>query len=95
LIDGLDYEYLLADRGYDADYIIDDVTENAAIAVIPPKINRKESRECDYFIYQWRHKVEVFFGYLKHYRRIFSRFDKLARNYMAFINFASTLIWLK
>jgi transposase len=95
LIDGLKYQYLLADKAYDADFIVNEVTKNASICVIPPKKNRIIKRECDFFIYKSRHKIENMFGFLKHYRRIFSRFDKLARNYMSFISLASTLIWLK
>ena len=41
------------------------------------------------------HLVECFFNKLKHFRRCFSRFDKLARNYLSFLHFASTLIWLR
>ena len=95
LLSEFNYEYALLDRGYDSDNILEHIKENNAEPVIPPKKNRKKPQECDFFIYQARHKVECFFGYLKHYRRIFSRFDKLASNYMGFVHFAATLIWLR
>ncbi|WP_407079267.1 hypothetical protein [Candidatus Methylospira mobilis] len=64
-------------------------------AVIPPRYNRNKVRECDWFIYKERHLIECFFNKIKHYRRIFSRFEKTARNYMAFLHFVSALIWLR
>ena len=61
----------------------------------PPKATRKEQRDYDKELYKERHLVECFFNKLKYFRRIFSRFDKLARNYLSFLHFASTLIWLR
>jgi transposase len=95
LIEGLQFEYLLADKAYDADFIIENIAEKSRICVIPPKKNRIIKRECDFFIYKMRHKIENMFSFLKHYRRISSRYDKQARNYLSFINIAATLIWLK
>ncbi|MFZ2449478.1 MAG: transposase, partial [Methylovulum miyakonense] len=63
--------------------------------VIPPKANRTEPRECDWAAYKERHAIECFFGKIKHYRRIFSRFEKLACNYRGFLCFVSALIWLR
>jgi transposase len=95
LLEGHSYQYALMDKAYDCDNILKHIRKNNAEPVIPPKKNRKNPQDCDFFIYQARHKVECFFGYIKHYRRIFSRFDKLARNYMGFVHFASTLIWCR
>lgn len=95
LLDGFDYAYALMDKAYDADRIVEKIENNKAEVVIPPKANRKQPRNCDFFIYKERYKIENFFGYMKHYRRIFSRFDKIARNFLAFVNFAATLIWLR
>ena len=87
---------MLADRSYDADktiaYIED---EMQAVATIPPKKNRVVPRECDYAAYRERHLVECFIGKLKYFRRIFSRFDKYARRFLAFVHFASMTVWLK
>jgi transposase len=88
-------EAMLGDKGYDSDAFIQAIKEKGMKAVIPPRSNRLVQRDCDWFVYKERHLIECFFGKIKHYRRVFSRFDKLARNYMGFIRFVSTLIWLR
>ncbi len=70
-------------------------SSSQAIATIPPKKNRTVPRDCDYAAYRARHLGECFIGKLKHFRRIFSRFDKYAKRFLAFVHFASTFIWLK
>ena len=62
--------------------------------MIPPKRNRKEQREIDLNLYADRNKVERFFNRLKHYRRIATRYEKTARNYLSMVYLASTMIWL-
>ncbi|MEA3338131.1 MAG: IS5/IS1182 family transposase, partial [Chloroflexota bacterium] len=57
--------------------------------------NRTEPRYYDVHLYKERHLVECFINKIKQYRRIFSRFDKLARRYLGFLRFAATLIWLR
>ena len=86
---------MFGDKAYDAKPILATIAEMEAQAVIPPKLNRKEQRDYDTELYKERHLVECFFNKLKHYRRCFSRFDKLARNYLSFLQFASALIWLR
>ncbi len=76
-------------------HALDKVAEMEAEAVIPPKANRKEQREYDKEFYKERHLIENFFNKIKQYRRVFSRFEKLSRNYLAFCQFASVLIWLR
>jgi transposase len=61
--------------------------------VIPPRANRTQQRDHDQHLYKERHLVECFINKLKWYRRIFTRFDKLARRYLAFVHFAAALIW--
>ena len=95
LLEGYETEFVLGDKAYDAKPILLTVTDMGAEAVIPPKSNRKEQREYDEELYKERHLVECFIGKLKNYRRCFSRFDKLARNYLSFLHFASALIWLR
>jgi transposase len=63
--------------------------------VIPPRSNRKVMREYDTYIYKERHLVECFINKIKHYRRIFSRFEKLSTSYMGFLCFVGALIWLR
>ncbi len=91
----LEYEALLADKGYDADYIINHILSNGARAIIPSKKNRIIKRNLDAELYKERHKIECLFGFLKHYRRLFSRFKKYASRFMTFLHFVSTLQWLK
>jgi len=64
-------------------------------AIIPPKSNRIEEIECDYWHYKERHAVECLFGKLKHYLRIATRYEKKAINYMGILSFASMFLWLR
>ena len=86
---------LVGDKGYDSDAFIQTLNEKAIEPVIPPRSNRINPRDCDWFAYKERHLIECFFNKIKHYRRISSRYEKLARNYMGFIRFVSALIWLR
>lgn len=95
LIENLAAQYVLADKGYDADDFIKRLQAENSSAVIPSKANRKEQRVIDGHLYKERHLIENLIGKLKHFRRVFSRFDKLAKNYLSFIYFASSLIWLR
>jgi transposase len=92
---GLNYESLLADKGYDADYIISHIISQGSKAIIPSKKNRLIKRDLDKNLYKERHKIECMFGFLKHYRRLFARFDKYASRFLSFLHFASSLQWLK
>ena len=95
LLEGYQTQFVLADKAYDAEPILLTITKMGAEAIVPPRSNRKVQREYDQELYKERHLVECFIGKLKHYRRCFSRFDKLARNFLSFLHFASTLIWLR
>ena len=88
-------EYVIADRSFDADDFVLFITEKDAIPVIPSRKNRIVPREYDTHLYKERAQVECFIGKIKHYRRIFSRFDKLASRFMGFLSFAAALIWLR
>src|SRR6266480_406656 len=94
LIDGADPEALIGDKAYDADPFIDGLTQRGIIPVIPPKLNRKIPRPCDFAPYCERNLVERFFNKLKHFRAIATRYDKLARNFLAGIQLASAIILL-
>ncbi len=86
---------LVGDKGYDSDGLIQAIQAREMEAVIPPRRHRTEARQYDGFVYKERHLIECFFNKIKHYRRIFSRFEKMARNYMGFLRFVSALIWLR
>jgi transposase len=83
---------VLADRAHDGDAIIEAVRAQKAEAVIPPNPTRSDQRKTNWFLYQERHKIEVMFGHIKHFRRVFARFDKLARRYLAFVHFAAACL---
>jgi transposase len=85
----------VADKGYDSDALVRSLREQAIEAVIPPRSNRKVKRLYDRHVYKERHLIECFFGKIKHYRRIFSRFEKTARNFMGFVRFVAALIWIR
>ena len=95
LIVDLDFDFVIADRSYGANDFVDEVIASDAEPVIPPKKNAKEPREYDEWRYRERHLIECFIGKIKHFRRVFSRFDKLAIRYLGFLQFVSTLIWLR
>jgi transposase len=86
---------LVADRGYDARAIIDLVAATGGTACIPTQKDRKVQRSVDPQIYRQRNLIERFFCKLKHFRRIATRFDKLARNFLAAVLLASTRIWIR
>jgi transposase len=83
---------VLADRGYDADWIRALVNEQGAWANIPPKRNRRDPICFSPYLYRSRNLVERFFNKIKQCRRIATRYDKLAANYLAFIKLASIRI---
>ena len=95
LLENLFPEYVLADKGYDADKFILLLQKRNLKVVIPSRVNRKIQRAIDLDLYKERHLIERCIGKLKHFRRVFSRFDKLAKNYLSFVQFASTIIWLR
>lgn len=95
LSQGIESLSMTADKGYDSDEYIDYLQNNDCKPVIPPRNNRKKPRDYDEHIYKERHQIECFFGKIKYYRRIFSRYDKAATSYLSFLYFVGALIWLR
>ena len=95
LIEGFEFDYAIGDKAYDSNDILTAIADKKAVAVIPPRSSRTQSHDYDKHMYKERHLVECFINKIKWYRRIFSRFEKLARRYLAFLHLAATLIWLK
>ena len=88
-------EAVLADKGYDADVIVEHIEAMGAKAVIPPKRNRKVQRQYDQVLYKQRNRIERMFCRLKDFRRVATRYDKLARNYAAAVHLAAiAAFWL-
>ena len=95
LLVGYESDYVIADRSYDADDFLVAIQASGATPVIPPHPRRIGKRDYDVDLYKERHLVECFIGKIKHYRRIFSRFEKLGKRYLSFLSFAGALIWLR
>jgi len=85
----------VADRGYDAQAILDLIVRHGSTPHIPTQRDRKQQRSVDHAIYRQRNLVERFFNKLKHFRRVATRYDKLARNYLAAIALASCRLWIR
>lgn len=94
LIENADPEALIADKAYDADPLIDSLAEREITPVIPPKSNRKAKRDCDFALYRERNLIERFFNKIKHFRAIATRYDKLARNFLAAVQLVSAILFL-
>lgn len=95
LVEGIEADALLADKGYDADHLCDRIAATGAKIVIPPKRNRKSRRVYDAQLYKERNSIERFFNKLKHFRRVATRYDKLLANFMGFVKLAAIAIWLR
>jgi len=95
LIEGIDFEALLADKAFDVDWLRAELDDRGAIAVIPPKSNRTKAIECDFHMYRWRHLVENFFCKLKQFRRIATRYEKTDASFAAMIHLAATVLALR
>lgn len=86
---------ILGDKAYGAEAIRKYITEQNAVFTIPPKRGCTEPWHCDFHTYKERHLVECFFNKLKAFRRVATRYDKLAVSFIAFIHLASICILLK
>jgi transposase len=91
----MEADTLIADRAFDADKrVIEPLTEAGKNMVIPPKSNSKTPRNFDRHLYKARHLIENFFARLKQFRAIATRYDKTARNFLAAIHLAASVVWL-
>ncbi len=93
LLEGIDADAVLGDKGYDADRFVQTLAARGVIAVTPPRAHRNDPHPCDWHIYKETHLIECFFGKIKHYRRVFSRFEKTACHFMGFLHHVATLVW--
>ena len=93
LIEGIDADYLLADRGYDSDTIIEQARKQDMEAVIPPKRNRRTQRFYDKELYKLRHLVENAFLHLKRWRGIATRYAKNTASFLAAVQIRCIALW--
>ena len=87
-------DLLSTDKAYDTDAIIEHLAANEIQAVIPPKSNRIVQRSFDQHLYRNRYRAERFFCRIKQFRRIATRYDKLAERFASFVVLAAAFIWL-
>jgi transposase len=94
LIAGHEPDAVIADQGYDSDALVGAIERRGAEAVIPPRSNRQRPRTIDRHLYRERNLAERFIGRIKRYRRVATRSDKTARNFLAFVHVASIMTLL-
>jgi transposase len=94
LVAEIEAEHVIADKGYDSDGLVGTIEAGGAEAVIPPRSNREEKRDYDRHLYKERNLVERFINRVKQCRRVATRYDKTARNYLAFWQLASIMVLL-
>ena len=83
---------VIADKAYDADWLLLYLDSEGIEAVIPPKRNRLQKRTIDYKAYKERNVIERTINKLKQYRKIATRYEKTATSFLALCCFASTFI---
>lgn len=95
LLNGVKATAILADKGYDADYVVKAAEFMGAEVVIPPRSMRKNPRTIDKDLYKERNRIERMFNKIKHFRRVATRYDKTATAYLAFVTIAGICPWLR
>ena len=93
LVEGMDGDYLLADKAYDTDAILGVCAQQSTEAVIPAKRNRKCARKHDEYLYRHRHLVENVFLWLKRWRGIATRYAKNTASFLAAVQIRCLAIW--
>ena len=86
---------LLADKAYDADAVRAFARSEGGWANIPPRRTRKDPICFSPFLYRARNRIERFFNRIKQCRRIATRYDKLAENFLAFVKLAAIRLWVR
>ena len=95
LIEGAPFEVVIADRGYDSQAVVRAVEAGGGEAVIPTRKNCKVQRVIDRERYKDRNLAERFWARVKQYRRVATRYEKTARNFLALVHVASIMILLR
>lgn len=88
LVEHLRTGAIIADKGYDSNAFVERIRSTHAKAVIPLRSNRKIRRRYSRVLYRPRNIVERFFSRIKHFRRVATRYDNRAGNYLAFASLA-------
>ena len=95
LLPGIRADTVIADKAFDAEQrVLTPLQQVGKTAVIPPQSHRKNRREYDKELYKERHLIENFFGKLKQYRALATRYDKRAKHFLSAIYLAASVVWL-
>jgi transposase len=94
LLAGYDFDAAIGDKGFDSKKLVAYIESRGAEAVIPPRSNLKDQREFDRHLYKERNLVERFINRIKQYRRVATRYEKTARNFLAFVQVAAIMVLL-
>lgn len=95
MLEDIETAHVIAERGYDSDRVLEKIEELGAVAVVPPKSNRKEQREYDRELYnRERNLIERTFNKLKRFRPIATRYDRKALYFRSFLYLAASLLWM-
>jgi transposase len=86
-------KHMLGDKAYDSTELRNELHRRGTKPVIPNRSNRKQPFSSNRRLYKLRWCVENAFSRLKDFRRIATRYDKLARNYLASVCLAAALVW--
>ena len=92
LIHDIQFDALLGDKAFDADWLRAELDQRGASAVIPPRSNRKHQFAYDKEMYKWRHLIENYFAKIKEFRGIATRYDKTDTSYAANLNLVAAII---
>ena len=84
-----------ADKAYDSDRVRQQIKDEGALPIIPSRSNATKKAYCPRRFYRRRHKIENYFCRIKDWRRIATRYDKLARNFLAAAALVAALYWIK
>ena len=95
LVQGCATERVIADKAYDADWLLHYLDSEGIEAVIPPKRSRLQQRTVDYKRYKQRNVMERTINRLKHYRKLATRYEKTATSFQAICFIAAALTNLK
>jgi transposase len=95
LLEEVPIEVVIADKGYDSQKLVDTIEARGGEAVIPSRKTSAQPREYDRERYKDRNLGERFWNKMKHYRRVASRYEKTARNFLAFVHVASIMLLLQ
>ena len=95
LMEGVPAEVVIADKGYDSQAVVDKVEARGAEAVIPSRKNSKQPRAYDRERYKDRNLAERFWRRVKEYRRVATRYEKTAQNFLGFVLVASIMVLLR